>query len=95
MWLRCRGTAGIIAVSVVRPDDRIVIKLLAGPIIDLVDAAMVLRGNRDAIDVQRLERSVKEFGPAADYERILQEAFPGDAETPVSLRWCGSWGTPP
>jgi len=79
-----RLPGGMLPVRVVRPDDLIVIKLLAGRIIDLADAAMVLRENRDAIDVQRLERSVEEFGLAADYERIRQEAFPGEAEPPVS-----------
>jgi hypothetical protein len=44
---------------------------------------MVLRENRDAIDVSRLERSVAELGLTVDYERILREAFPGEAEPPV------------
>ena len=33
-----------------------------------------------AIDVSRLERSIVELGLVADYERIRQEAFPGEAE---------------
>jgi uncharacterized protein with PhoU and TrkA domain len=73
----------MLPVRVVQPDDLIVIKLLAGRIIDLADAAMVLRENRDAIDVSRLERSVAELGLTVDYERILREAFPGEAEPPV------------
>ena len=42
------------AVAVVRPDDLIVIKLLAGQMIDRADAAMVLRENRDDIDFDHL-----------------------------------------
>ena len=77
-----RLPGGMLPVRVVQPDDLIVI-LLAGRIIDLADAAMVLRENRDAIDVSRLERSVVELGLTADYQRIRQDAFPGEADPPA------------
>jgi len=69
------------SVRVVRPDDLIVIKLLAGRIIDRADAAMVLRENRDDIDFGRLERSIADHGLAATYGEIWNEAFP-DAGPP-------------
>ena len=78
-----RLPGGRLPVRVVQPDDLIVIKLLAGRIIDLADAAMVLRENRDAIDVSRLERSVVELGLTADYQRSRQDAFPGEADPPA------------
>ena len=55
-----------------------VIKLLAGRIIDRADAAMVLRENRDEIDFARLHREVATQGIAADYREIWREAFPGE-----------------
>lgn len=65
-------------VKVVRPDDLMVIKLLAGRIIDRADAAMVLRENRDEIDFARLHREIIRQGLAADYHEIWQEAFPDE-----------------
>lgn len=66
-------------VRVVRPDDLVVIKLLAGRIIDRADAAMVLRENRDEIDFARLHREVAKQGLTADYVDIWREAFPAEA----------------
>lgn len=63
---------------VVRPDDLIVIKLLAGRIIDRADAAMLLRENRAEIDVARLEAAIDGAGLQKDYGEIWQEAFPGE-----------------
>jgi hypothetical protein len=58
-----------------RPDDLIVIKLLAGRIIDRADAAMVLRENRDEIDFSRLHRAIERQGLSSDYKEIWREAF--------------------
>ena len=66
-------------VRVVRPDDLVVIKLLAGRIIDRADAAMILRENRNDIDFMRLHHEVNRQGIAADYREIWQEAFPDEA----------------
>lgn len=63
---------------VVRPDDLIVIKLLAGRIIDQADAAMVLRENRDAIDFDRLHQEVKAHGLKQEYRSIWIDAYPGE-----------------
>lgn len=65
-------------VRVVRPDDLIVIKLLAGRIIDRADAAMILRENRDEIDFTRLHHEVIRQGVAAEYREIWREAFPDE-----------------
>jgi len=65
-------------VAVVRPDDLIVIKLLAGRIIDRADAAMVLRENRDDIDFDRLRETIEAEGLTAEYRAIWADAYPGE-----------------
>jgi hypothetical protein len=65
-------------VRVVRPDDLVVIKLLAGRIIDRADAAMVLRENRADIDFPRLHRSLADHGLAVVYRELWSEAFPDE-----------------
>lgn len=70
---------GATTVRVVRPDDLVVIKLLAGRIIDRADAAMILRENRGDIDFTRLHHEVTRQGVAADYQEIWREAFPNEA----------------
>lgn len=72
------------AVAVVRPDDLIVIKLLAGRIIDRADAAMVLRENRDAIDFDHLHRVIVAEGLQDDYRSIWSDAYP-DEPAPTGL----------
>lgn len=74
-WPALAGTGSI---RVVRPDDLVVIKLLAGRIIDRADAAMLLRENRDDIDFVRLHREVARQGVAAEYREIWSEAFPAE-----------------
>ena len=75
-WPLRHGTS---PVRVVRPDDLIVIKLLAGRIIDRADAAMILRENRVEIDFTRLHQEVTRQGVAAEYREIWREAFPDEA----------------
>jgi hypothetical protein len=70
-------------IRVVRPDDLIVIKLLAGRIIDRADAAMLLRENRDEIDFQRLQKAVRSLGLTPDYDAVWRDAFP-EEPTPQS-----------
>jgi len=53
-------------------------KLLAGRIIDLMDAAALLRANRAAIDFAYLGRWIQEKALDADYARIWAEAFPNE-----------------
>ena len=56
----------------------IVIKLLAGRIIDRADAAMLLRENRDEIDFQRLHKAVRSLGLTTDYDAVWRDAFPDE-----------------
>jgi len=72
------GTRG--PVRVVRPEDLIVIKLLAGRIIDQADAAMLLRENRREIDFERLQQEVINQGLVANYQFIWRDAFPDEPE---------------
>jgi hypothetical protein len=60
----------------------IVIKLLAGRMIDRADAAMLLRENRVEIDFQRLHKAVRSLNLTADYEAIWRDAFPDEAMPP-------------
>jgi hypothetical protein len=64
--------------DVVRPDDLIVIKLLAGRFIERADAAIMLRENRHEIEFSRLHRAVARQGLTADYHEIWQAAFPDE-----------------
>ena len=65
-------------VAVVRPDDLVVIKLLAGRIIDRADAAIILRENRSDIDFERLQRVIVAQGLMDDYGAIWADAYPGE-----------------
>ena len=65
-------------VAVVRPDDLIVLKLLAGRMIDRADAAMVLRENRNDIDFDHLHRVVVAEGLKDDYRSIWSDAYPDE-----------------
>lgn len=65
-------------IDVLDCDDLILFKLLAGRMIDRADAAMLLRENRDVIDVAYLQDWVKRQKLEADYAEIWREAFPGE-----------------
>ena len=59
-------------------EDLIVHKLLAGRIVDLMDAAALLRANRATIDFAYLRRWIHEQALETDFARIWGEAFPGE-----------------
>lgn len=59
-------------------EDLILHKLLAGRIIDFMDAAALLRANRDVIDFAYLGRWIQEKALETDYARIWAEAFPNE-----------------
>ncbi len=65
-----------LGIRVVRADDLVVIKLLAGRIIDRADAAMLLQENRAEIDFTRLHDEVVRQGVVAEYREAWQDAFP-------------------
>jgi len=57
-------------------EDLIVLKLVAGRIIDLADAAALLRANPDALDYSRLRHECANLGLSNELTRIWDEAFP-------------------
>ncbi|HEV2969339.1 MAG TPA: nucleotidyl transferase AbiEii/AbiGii toxin family protein [Pirellulales bacterium] len=69
-------------VQVLRPDDLILLKLLAGRVIDRADAAMLLRENRDEIDMAYLNDWIRRLSLANELAEIWREAFP-DEPIPV------------
>jgi hypothetical protein len=65
-------------VQVLRPDDLILLKLIAGRIIDRADAAMLLRENRSEIDMPYLNEWIGKLGLTREFAEIWREAFPDD-----------------
>jgi hypothetical protein len=61
-------------VPVVTCEDLILFKLLAGRVIDRVDAAMLLRFNRDSLDMQYLSGWIAKLSLEAAWEEIDREA---------------------
>lgn len=57
-------------------EDLIIFKLAAGRIIDLADAAALLRANGDSIDHSLVRRECKALNLSDDLARIWEEAFP-------------------
>ena len=68
-------------VAVVSCEDLIVFKLLAGRIIDRADAAMLLRLNRDTMDLDYLFQGTARLQLQTDLAVIWDEAFPGETPT--------------
>jgi hypothetical protein len=71
-------------VSVLRPDDLILLKLYAGRIIDRFDAAMLLRENRDTIEFDYLKSWIKRLALESEFAEIWREAFPDAPPTAVA-----------
>jgi hypothetical protein len=69
-------------IEVLHCDDLILFKLVAGRMIDRADAAMLLRENRDVIDLDYLLGWVARLNLEAEFASIWQEAFPGE-EPPI------------
>lgn len=67
-----------IAVAVLSCEDLILLKLLAGRIVDRADAAMLLRANRATIDLQYLTHWSRELKLTKEISEIWEEAFPGE-----------------
>jgi nucleotidyltransferase AbiEii toxin of type IV toxin-antitoxin system len=65
-------------VQVLRPDDLILLKLVAGRIIDRADAAMLLRENRDSIVMAYLNDWIHRLRLADEFAEIWREAFPDE-----------------
>lgn len=70
-------------VDVVRCDDLILLKLLAGRIIDRADAAMLLRENRDAIQFDYLHAWVARLDLTVELSEVWREAYPDEESPPA------------
>lgn len=70
-------------IDVLHCDDLILLKLISGRMIDRADAAMLLRENRDAIDVNYLVSWVQRLDLSAEFSEIWREAIPGGDPPPV------------
>ena len=60
-------------------EDLILHKLLAGRIIDLADAAALLRANRETLDLGYLRSWAARLDLTGHLAEVWQEAFPGEA----------------
>ena len=68
-----------IEVFVLSCEDMVLHKLLAGRILDRVDAATLLRANRDSLDVAYLLKWVHKLQLQTELATIWEEAFPGES----------------
>ena len=65
-------------IAVVSCEDMLILKLLAGRIIDRADAATLLRKNRKRLDEEYLLKWIKAHGLQSQLAEIWDEAFPGE-----------------
>ena len=72
-------------VQVLSCEDLILHKLLAARILDRVDAAALLRANREGIDLSYLTSWVGNLSLDAELAEVWQGAFPGE-KPPASVR---------
>lgn len=71
-------------IAVVSCEDMLILKLLAGRIIDRADAATLLRKNRERLDEEYLLKWIKEHDLQMQLAEIWEEAFPGEQPPGVS-----------
>ncbi len=67
-----------ITIAVLTCEDMILHKLLAGRLLDRVDAAALLRANRRTMDLAYLLRSAGDLAVGGDLAETWKEAFPGE-----------------
>ena len=67
-----------IEIAVLTCEDLILHKLLSGRIIDLADAAALLRANRQSLEVDYLLRWTGSLELASELTQVWNEAFPGE-----------------
>jgi Uncharacterised nucleotidyltransferase len=66
-------------IHVLNCDDLILFKLVSGRLIDLADAAMLLRENRDLIDFEYFNSWISKLGLSREFHDVWAEAFPGES----------------
>ncbi len=71
-----------VTIAVLTCEDLVVHKLLAGRLIDRVDAAALLRANRPAVNLTYLFRWAEELDLLSDLAETWSEAFPGERVPP-------------
>jgi hypothetical protein len=64
-------------VDVLHCDDLILFKLVSGRVIDRADAAMLLRENRDTLDIKYLVSWVSRLDLVSEFAEAWSEAHPG------------------
>ena len=65
-------------IDVVQCEDLLLFKMIAGRMIDLADAATLLRENKDRLDLRYLGQWVAQLHLGSTIEQVWQEAFPGE-----------------
>jgi hypothetical protein len=65
-------------IAVVSCEDMLILKLLSGRIIDRVDAATLLRRNRERMDDVYLKKWIEAHRLQSQFAEIWDEAFPGE-----------------
>ena len=71
------------ALDVLHCDDLILLKLIAGRLIDRADIVMLLRENRDAIDLDYLRGWLTKLHLTTDFAALWAEAFAGE-QSPIA-----------
>jgi hypothetical protein len=66
-------------IRVVDCNDLILMKLVSGRMIDRADCAMLLRENRESLDLPYLGNWLHELTLTNEMSAIWQEAFPGES----------------
>lgn len=67
-----------IEIAVLACEDLILHKLMAGRIIDRVDAASLLRANRRALDLDYLALHAQTLQISGEYNEVWKDVFPGE-----------------
>ena len=71
-------------VAVLRCEDLIILKLLAGRIIDRVDVIELLKSNRERLDYEYLATWLSTQQLTSNFSELWQETFPGEP-APIAL----------
>jgi hypothetical protein len=79
VWLSLQPSALDLDLYVLACEDLILHKLLAGRLLDRVDAAMLLRANRTELDLEYLLAWTTTLSLRAELAQVWEEAFPGEA----------------
>lgn len=74
------------SIDILNCDDLILLKLVAGRMIDLADAAMLLRENRDVIDFPYVSSWLARLELSPQFVAIWREAFPDEDPPPTLVR---------